>query len=154
TTGAPRKEPENPRRHAGTSSAAAAMSATTVHLRALTVRRNPSVSIRPMPTSREMYLRRLETVRERLRVIPADGLYATPSSNLYSPTGIDFHRSERLTALLLFPDADPVIVCPAFEERRLRGMSAVSKVVTWEETDDPFAKAAALFPASSGTLAV
>jgi len=107
-----------------------------------------------MPTSREIYLRRLDTVRDRLRALPADGLYATPSSNLYYLTGIDFHRSERLTALLLFPDADPVVVCPAFEERRLRGMSAVDKVVTWEETEDPFAKAASLFPASSGTLAV
>ena len=107
-----------------------------------------------MPTSREIYLRRLDSVRERLKSIPADGLYATPSSNLYYLTGIDFHRSERLTALLLFPDADPVVICPAFEERRLRGMSAVERVVTWEETEDPFAKAAKLFPASSGTLAV
>jgi Xaa-Pro dipeptidase len=107
-----------------------------------------------MPTSREIYLRRLDSVRERLASIPADGLYATPSSNLYYLTGIDFHRSERLTALLLFRDAEPVVICPAFEERRLRGMSAVEKVVTWEETEDPFAKAAKLFPAASGTLAV
>jgi Xaa-Pro dipeptidase len=107
-----------------------------------------------MPTKREIYLRRLETVRERLRSIPADGLYATPSSNLYYLTGIDFHRSERLTALLLFQDKDPVVICPAFEASRLRAMSAVGSVVTWEETEDPFARAASLFPASSGTLAV
>jgi Xaa-Pro dipeptidase len=107
-----------------------------------------------MPTKREIYLQRLETVRERLRSIPADGLYATPSSNLYYLTGVDFHRSERLTALLLFQDKDPVVICPAFEASRLRTMSAVASVVTWEETEDPFAKAASLFPASSGTLAV
>jgi len=107
-----------------------------------------------MPTPREIYLRRLETVRERLRSIPADGLYATPSSNLYYLTGIDFHRSERLTALFLFPDREPVVVCPAFEQTRLRGMSAVSHVVTWEETEDPWAKAAAVFPGRAGTLAV
>jgi Xaa-Pro dipeptidase len=107
-----------------------------------------------MPTPREIYLRRIESVRERLRSIPADGLYATPSSNLYYLTGIDFHRSERLTALFLFPDRDPVVVCPAFEAARLKGMSAVSQVVTWEETEDPWGKAARLFPASSGTLAV
>jgi Xaa-Pro aminopeptidase len=107
-----------------------------------------------MPTPPEIYLRRLDDVRTRLRSMGADGLYATPSSNLYYLTGIDFHRSERLTALLLFPDEAPVVVCPAFEERRLRGMSAVDRVVTWEETEDPFAKAAALLPASSGTLAV
>ncbi len=107
-----------------------------------------------MPTKREIYLRRLETVCQRLRTLGADGLYATPSSNLFYLTGIDFHRSERLTALLLFQDTDPVVVCPSFEASRLRTMSAVGRVVTWEETEDPFAMAAALFPASVGTLAI
>ena len=46
------------------------------------------------------------------------------------------------------------MICPAFEAERLRRMSAVERIVTWEETEDPFAKAAALFPASAGTLAV
>jgi Xaa-Pro dipeptidase len=107
-----------------------------------------------MPTKREIYLRRLDTVRAELRALNADGLYATPSSNLFYLTGIDFHRSERLTALLLFQDLEPVAICPAFEAERLRRMSAVERIVTWEETEDPFAKAAALFPASAGTLAV
>ena len=107
-----------------------------------------------MPTKREIYLRRLDTVRAELRALNADGLYATPSSNLFYLTGIDFHRSERLTALLLFQDMEPVAICPAFEAERLRRMSAVERIVTWEETEDPFAKAAALFPASAGTLAV
>lgn len=107
-----------------------------------------------MVLDRQVYLRRLESMRQRLKTVAADGLYATPSSNLFYLTGIDFWRSERLTALLLFPDRDPVVICPAFEEARLRGMSAVSEVVTWEETEDPFAKAAALFPAAAGTLGV
>ena len=105
-------------------------------------------------TKREIYLRRLETVRKRLASLPANALYATPSSNLFYLTGIDFHRSERLTALFLFQDRDPFVICPAFEAERLRRMSAVERVVTWEETEDPFAKAAGLLPASSGILAV
>ncbi|HTY41860.1 MAG TPA: Xaa-Pro peptidase family protein [Thermoanaerobaculia bacterium] len=107
-----------------------------------------------MPLKPEIYLRRLETARTRLKALPADGLLATPSSNLYYLTGIDFHRSERLTALLLFPDRDPVVICPAFEASRLRLMSAVENIVTWEETEDPFARAASLFPAAGGTLAI
>src|SRR5262249_27754633 len=113
-----------------------------------------SVSIRAMSTKREIYLRRLETVRARLASLSANALYATPSSNLFYLTGIDFPRSERLTALFLFQDRDPFVICPAFEAERLRRMSAVEKIVTWEETEDPFAKAAALLPASSGILAV
>jgi Xaa-Pro dipeptidase len=105
-------------------------------------------------TLREIYLRRIDAVRARLRSIGADGLFATPSSNLFYLTGIDFHRSERLTALFIFPDAEPVVICPAFERERLRRMSAIDRVVTWEETEDAFAKAGSLFPASAGTLAV
>jgi len=107
-----------------------------------------------MTLPREIYRRRLEALRARLVSMPADALYATPSSNLYYLTGIDFHRSERLTALLLFKEADPVVLCPAFEEARLRSMSAVERVVAWGETEDAFAKAAALLPAASGVLAV
>lgn len=93
-------------------------------------------------------------MRARLASVPADALYATPSSNLYYLTGINFWRSERLTALLLFKDRDPVVLCPAFEEARLRDMSSVANVVAWSETEDPFSKAAALLPASAGILAV
>ena len=84
----------------------------------------------------------------------ADGLYATPSSNLFYLTGIRFDRSERLTALFLFRDREPFVVCPSFEASRLRTMSAVEEVHAWEETEDPFAMAASLFPAGAGRLAV
>jgi Xaa-Pro aminopeptidase len=107
-----------------------------------------------MALKTEVYRDRLIIARERLSSIHADGLYATPSSNLFYLTGIDFKRSERLTALFLFKDRDPFVICPAFEQERLKGMSAVSEVHTWEETEDPFRKAAALFPSSAGLLAV
>jgi Xaa-Pro dipeptidase len=107
-----------------------------------------------MAMERAVFQRRIAALGNRLASLPADGLFATPSSNLFYATGVDFDRSERLTALFLFAGAPPVVLCPAFEESRLRGMSAVEKVVTWEETEDPFAKAALLFPAPSGTLAV
>jgi Xaa-Pro dipeptidase len=107
-----------------------------------------------MALPREIYIRRLEEMRSRLASVPADALYATPSSNLYYLTGIDFHRSERLTALLLPRKGEPVVICPAFEEERLRGMSAVTRVATWAETEDAFQKAARLLPSDSGSLAI
>ncbi|MCA1581171.1 MAG: Xaa-Pro peptidase family protein [Acidobacteria bacterium] len=107
-----------------------------------------------MPFDRSVYARRLAAMRDRLRSLSADGVLATPSSNLFYLTGIDFHRSERLTALFLFRDREPFVVCPAFEADRLRGMSAVAEIHTWAETEDPFALSASLFPASAGTLAI
>jgi Xaa-Pro dipeptidase len=107
-----------------------------------------------MTLGRPSYLARIETLRSRLASLGADAAFATPSSNLFYLSGIDFHRSERLTALFVFRDRDPVVVCPAFEAARMRGMSAVSEIRTWEETEDPFALASSLFPAGAGTLAV
>ncbi len=99
-------------------------------------------------------LARIDALRSRLASLGADGFVATPSSNLFYLTGIEFHRSERLTALFVFRDQDPFVICPAFEADRLRGMSAVQTVHTWEETEDSFARAGSLFPAAAGTLAV
>jgi Xaa-Pro dipeptidase len=107
-----------------------------------------------MSLDREVYRKRLGTLRARLEALGADGLYATPSSNLFYLTGIAFDRSERLTALVLFKDRDPLVICPAFEGDRLRGMSAVTEVHTWEETEDPFRLCASFFPAERGVLAV
>jgi Xaa-Pro dipeptidase len=107
-----------------------------------------------MNLDRHVYEKRLETLRSRLGTLGADGLFATPSSNLFYLTGIAFDRSERLTALLLFKDRDPLVICPAFEGDRLRGMSAVKEVHTWEETEDPFRLCASFFTGGRGVLAV
>ncbi len=107
-----------------------------------------------MALDRESRLRRIDALTSRLPSLGADAAFATPSSNLFYLSGIDFHRSERLTALFVFRDRDPVVICPAFEAARLRGMSAVSDIRTWEETEDPFAIASSFFPAGAGTLAV
>src|SRR5688572_16905134 len=76
--------------------------------------KNALLACRAMVLDRDTYRRRLDGMRQRLAGIPSDGLFATPSSNLFYLTGIDFHRSERLTALFLFADRDPVVICPAF----------------------------------------
>ena len=85
----------------------------------------------------------------------ADGLFATPSSNLFYPTGIDFHRSERLTALFVFQGSRSAGRLP-----RVRGGSPARDV---GGLGDPHvggdgrsfrALAASLFPAGAGTLAV
>src|SRR6478735_9026144 len=68
-----------------------------------------------MPVTRDSYVKRIDTLRSRLSSLHADAAFATPSSNLFYLSGIDFHRSERLTALFVFKDRDPVVVCPSGE---------------------------------------
>ena len=47
-------------------------------------------------------------------------LYVTPGTSLYYFTGIRWGLSERLLALVVPRQGDSLIVCPGFEEGRLR----------------------------------
>jgi Xaa-Pro dipeptidase len=97
---------------------------------------------------------RLNLARQKLAGAGADVLFVTPSTNLFYLAGISFHRSERLTAVLLPKSGDPVVIVPAFEETHARSMTPIERLVTWQETEDPFRKAASLLGASRGTLLV
>ena len=98
--------------------------------------------------------RRLKLARQKLAESGADALFVTPSTNLFYLAGISFHRSERLTAVLLPKDGEPVLIVPAFEEAHARSMSAIDRLVTWQETENPFAIAASHLGGDRGTLMV
>jgi Xaa-Pro dipeptidase len=97
---------------------------------------------------------RLRAAQDRLAAAGGDCLFATPSTNLAYLSGISFQRSERLTAVFVPRDGEPSLLVPAFEEARARAMTPIARVVTWAETEDPFAKAAELLAAQRGTLLV
>jgi Xaa-Pro dipeptidase len=97
---------------------------------------------------------RLSRARRKLSETGADVLFVTPSTNLFYLAGISFHRSERLTAVLLPKDGEPVLITPAFEETHARAMTPIRNVVTWQETEDPFRKAAGFLGAARGVLCV
>ncbi len=68
-----------------------------------------------------------------------DGLYITPGTSLLYFTGIRWGVSERLLALLLPREGTPLIVCPAFEEGRLREqLRWPIEVRTWQEDETPY----------------
>jgi Xaa-Pro aminopeptidase len=72
-----------------------------------------------------------------------DVLYVTPGTSLRYYTGIRWGLSERVVALLVPRTGDPLIVCPAFEEGRLREqLSWPIEVRIWQEDQSPYALAA------------
>lgn len=72
-----------------------------------------------------------------------DALYVTPGTSLRYFTGIRWGLSERIVALLIARKGDPLIVCPAFEERRLReNLLWPIDVRVWQEDESPYALAA------------
>lgn len=67
-------------------------------------------------------------------------LYVTPGTSLVYYTGIRWWPSERLLALVVPRKGDPLIVCPAFEEGRLRELLRWPvEVRVWQEDESPYA---------------
>jgi Xaa-Pro aminopeptidase len=86
-----------------------------------------------------------------------DALLVTPSSDYLYLLGYNAPALERLTCLIVRPGAGPTLVLPFLEEPLARhelGLLAEDvELVTWEETDDPFARVAGIL-ARPGRVAV
>jgi Xaa-Pro dipeptidase len=75
-----------------------------------------------------------------------DALFVAPGTTLSYYTGLRWWPSERLLALLVPREGAPMLVCPAFEEARLREqMRWPIEVRTWQEDESPYAVAAKWF---------
>src|SRR5215467_14691037 len=69
-------------------------------------------------------------------------LLLTPGPDLRYVVGYDAHESERLTCLAVPASGDPFLVVPLLELRAAQASPAGRlglEMVTWDETDDPYA---------------
>ena len=70
-------------------------------------------------------------------------LFIAPGTSLFYFTGVRWWPSERLLALLIPRTGEPVFICPAFEEGRLRESSRWPiEVRVWQEDESPYGVAA------------
>src|SRR5277367_5157897 len=77
---------------------------------------------------------------------PFEALYVTPGTTLLYYTGIYWWPSERILALLVPRQGEPLIVCPAFEEGRLREqLRWPIEIRVWQEDESPYTIAAKWF---------
>jgi len=68
-----------------------------------------------------------------------EALYVTPGTTLVYYTGIRWWPSERILALLVPRQGDPLLVAPAFEEGRLREqMRWPVELRVWQEDESPY----------------
>lgn len=69
-----------------------------------------------------------------------DALYVTPGSTQYYFAGIRWGGGERLMALTIPRQGEAFLVCPAFEEGRLRELVRwAMKIHAWQEDESPYA---------------
>ena len=94
--------------------------------------------IRPL-TPDDFHDRLLHAQNRISEVTPAfDGLVVGPGSSLYYFTGIRWGLSERLLALVLPRSGQPILICPAFEESRMReSLRFPLDIHLWQEDESP-----------------
>jgi Xaa-Pro dipeptidase len=67
-----------------------------------------------------------------------DALFIGPGTSLYYFTGIRWHLSERLLAVIVPRSGQPILVSPAFEEGRMReSLRYPMEVRVWQEDESP-----------------
>ncbi len=75
-----------------------------------------------------------------------DAVFIAPGTTLTYFLGLRWWPSERILALLIPREGDALLICPTFEEARLREqLRWPIEVRTWEEDDNPYAVAAKWF---------
>jgi Xaa-Pro aminopeptidase len=106
-----------------------------------------------MPADRTAFAGRRERASKALRDRGLSALLLSPGSDLAYLSGYRINGTERLTCLVLSADGAATLVVPTLESPRAKHAAPDLPQLTWEETDDPFAKTASLV-GSKGDVAV
>jgi len=100
---------------------------------------------------------RLRRAQAEARRTGVDALLVSPGADLGYLTGYDAPPLERLTCLVLPADGDPRLVVPALEEPAAMASPVAGlglEVVSWQETEDPYALTVSLLPSGATAVAV
>lgn len=100
-----------------------------------------------------VHLDRLHDAAAAARERGIDALLITPSPDYAYLLGYRAPVLERLTCLVVRPDAEPVLILPRLEEplarHELAELADTLTLIAWEETDDPFLLVQQLLAGSS-----
>jgi Xaa-Pro dipeptidase len=91
------------------------------------------------PISPEEHLARVVRAQQLMRETGIGALFIEPGASLVYFTGVEWWRSERLTAAILPAEGEPCIVTPHFEEPSVReSLKVPAEVRIWHEHVNPF----------------
>ncbi|AEW97752.1 MULTISPECIES: M24 family metallopeptidase [Streptomycetaceae] len=100
---------------------------------------------------------RIETARQAAAAAGLDALLVSPGADLRYLTGYHALPLERLTALVVPVEADPVLIVPALEKPAAAASPVGGlgiEILGWAETDDPYALVAERLPAGVKRIAI
>jgi len=122
---------------AGSGAAAAAMTLPISRVMAQAAEALTPVAL-PPPISADERLQRLSRARRLMQQNGIGSVIVESGSSLDYLTGVEWHRSERLTAAVIPAEGDPIVVTPFFEMPSVKETLAIpAEVRTWNEDEDP-----------------
>ncbi len=103
----------------------------------------PNLASKAVPITREERVQRIAHASRLMQQQGIDALLIEPGSSLVYFTGVEWWRSERLTAAILTREGEIAIVTPFFEEPSVReSLSVEAQLLTWNEDENPLAAVA------------
>ncbi|MFZ5747803.1 MAG: M24 family metallopeptidase [Pseudomonadota bacterium] len=92
------------------------------------------------PIGADERLKRIARAQMLMRATGIGAVLIEGGSSLFYFAGLQWGRSERLTAIILPAEGDACVVTPFFEEARTReGLGIAAEIRTWQEDEDPLA---------------
>ena len=108
------------------------------------------------PITAQERLARMAKARALLAGIGADAILVGAGASLRYFAGVPWNATERLVALLLLREGEPIMICPRFEDGSLKASLGIEAALRlWEEHESPYAlTAAAMAELGVKTLAI
>ena len=104
----------------------------------------PNLAAKAVPIGKAERMARIAKAKELMRANDIGALLIEPGSSLIYFTGVEWWRSERLTAAVLTREGEVAIVTPFFEEPSVReSLGVEAEVLTWNEDENPLVAVAA-----------
>jgi Xaa-Pro dipeptidase len=92
----------------------------------------------PPPIGREERLQRLAKARALMKQNGIGAIVVEPGASLDYFTGVQWWRSERLTAAVIPAGGDPIVVTPFFEKPSVEeSLKVPAEVRVWQEDEEP-----------------
>ena len=110
--------------------------------------KNPKVDEirnRIKPITPEERQQRIEKAKKIMQEQNIDALFFEGGTSLNYFTGARWERSERLFAMILPQNGNPIFIAPEFEHTRAAEQVGTSRLFTWKEDDDPYVIVKAIF---------
>ena len=103
--------------------------------------KNPKVDeirSRIKPITPEERQQRIEKAKKIMQEQNIDAIFFEGGSSLNYFTSVRWERSERLFAMILPQNGNPVFIAPEFEHTRAEEQVGSSKLFTWKEDENPY----------------